>query len=233
MSVIPELAKNPLLRVLDRALQAGPNAALRLIESHVRHHPDASPAEIQRVVDRWYRGAAAASGAAAGAAAAVPGAGIPAAVVDTAAFIGSSVTYVFTTAALAGDPLNDPDRLRMLALAALVGDGAVTIVFKSAGRTGAHLGGAAARAVPLEAIRAVNRVLGRHFVTRYGTRQGILVLGKALPAGVGSVIGSGGNLALAQMTVSATRRLVGNPVSSWEKVWDARGAEGGEFVPAA
>lgn len=230
MSELREPSKNLLLRVLDGALKVGPTTALRMIESHVRHHPGASPAEIQQIIDRWYRGAAAASGAAAGAAAAVPGFGVPAAAVDTATFIGSSVTYVLTSAALAGDPLDDSDRLRMFALAALAGDGAVKMVFKSAGRTGAHLGGAAARAIPLEAIRAVNRVLGHHFVTRYGTRQGILVLGKVLPAGVGCVIGSGGNLALAQVTVSATRRLVGKPAASWEGV---RTARGGDYVPAA
>ncbi|MFI7517479.1 hypothetical protein ACIBVK_28680 [Micromonospora echinofusca] len=39
--------------------------------------------------------------------------------------------------------------------------------------------------------------LGRNFITKYGAKQGILVLGQAAPFGIGAVIGGGANAALA------------------------------------
>jgi hypothetical protein len=65
--------------------------------------------------------------------------------------------------------------------------------------------------VPLESIRRVNGVLGHIFVTRYGTKQGILVIGRVIPFGIGALIGGGGNYILGSGVVRATRRAFGPP----------------------
>lgn len=62
------------------------------------------------------------------------------------------------------------------------------------------------KAVPASTLRQINKVMGQHFVTRYGTRQGILVLGKIAPFGFGAVLGAGGNHLLGQTTVKATQK---------------------------
>jgi hypothetical protein len=65
--------------------------------------------------------------------------------------------------------------------------------------------------VPVATLRNINRVLGRNFVTKYGTKQGILVLGKTVPFGIGAVIGAGGNAAFAQFTIRSTKKSFGPP----------------------
>jgi hypothetical protein len=45
-------------------------------------------------------------------------------------------------------------------------------------------------------IRSINRTLGANFVTKYGTKRGIIAIGKVAPFGFGLVIGAGGSLAL-------------------------------------
>lgn len=61
----------------------------------------------------------------------------------------------------------------------------------------------------------MNKVLGKNFVTKYGTKQGILVLGKSIPFGIGAAIGAGGNLVLGNMTVRAARHAFGEPPAQW------------------
>ena len=60
-------------------------------------------------------------------------------------------------------------------------------------------------------INRINRVLGPRFITKYGTKQGVIVLGRALPFGIGVCIGAGGNYAIARGVVAATRRAFGPP----------------------
>lgn len=48
-----------------------------------------------------------------------------------------------------------------------------------------------------------------NFVTKYGTKQGVLVLGKVLPFGFGAAIGMTGNAAMSRMVVRTTRSAFG------------------------
>lgn len=44
-------------------------------------------------------------------------------------------------------------------------------------------------------------------MTKYGTKRGILVIGKVMPFGVGFVIGAGGNLAMALGVIKTAKRM--------------------------
>ncbi|GBF17771.1 hypothetical protein Br6_05178 [Rhodococcus sp. Br-6] len=90
----------------------------------------------------------------------------------------------------------------------LAGGGGSAFFGKAAARTWPYLGKLLTNAVPASTIRSANRVLGRNFVTRYGTRQGILVLCKSAPFGIGAAVGAGGNILLAQTIVKATRKAI-------------------------
>ncbi|WBC15865.1 hypothetical protein O7600_03215 [Micromonospora sp. WMMA1998] len=69
--------------------------------------------------------------------------------------------------------------------------------------------------VPSETLKQINKVLGKHFVTKYGTKQGIIVLGRVAPFGIGALIGGGANAALATLAVRAGRRAFGSPPPTW------------------
>jgi hypothetical protein len=91
----------------------------------------------------------------------------------------------------------------------LSGPGGVSVVERTAGRAGAHWGRRLTQSVSMDVVRRVNRVLGRNFVTKYGTKQGVLVLGKVMPFGIGAVIGAGGNAAMARLVIRTTRSAFG------------------------
>lgn len=204
-----------LLKGLDKAVQIGRPAILAHVCATVRRDPQASPEKIVKLLGRQFTGAVAASGGAAGGVAAAPAVGLPAGlalgVADAGVFTTAAATYVLAVAEVYGIPTEDVVRRRTLLLGILLGDSATPVIKEAAGRTGAHWGKKVVQSVPVSALRKVNGVLGKNFVTKYGTKQGILVLGKAVPFGIGAAIGAGGNAAFAQFTIRSTRKTFGPP----------------------
>ncbi|MEO7262659.1 MAG: hypothetical protein ABI047_15595 [Jatrophihabitantaceae bacterium] len=65
------------------------------------------------------------------------------------------------------------------------------------------------------ALRRINKVLGQAFVTKYSAKQGILVLGREIPLGIGAVLGAAGNHALARGTIKSARSAFGPLPKAW------------------
>jgi hypothetical protein len=107
--------------------------------------------------------------------------------------------------------VDDPESKRLLILAVTLGGPGAELVEALAGRSGAHWGSLLVRRIPGETLRQINKALRRTFVTKYGTKQGALVLGRAAPFFIGSAIGAAGYAALAQGSISAARRAFGPP----------------------
>lgn len=109
-------------------------------------------------------------------------------------------------------PLFDPadlDRRRLLFFAALLGDAGAKAVQNASQRVGKHWAKKIVTAIPTPTIRQLNKVLGHNFITKYGTTQGILVLGRELPFGAGGA----GNYLLARAAIKAARGAFGPPPS--------------------
>ena len=121
------------------------------------------------------------------------------------------VFYAFDLIHLDGYDLTGVEltRRKALLLTVLSGPGGVSVVERTAGRAGAHWGRRLTQSVSMDVVRRVNRVLGKNFVTKYGTKQGVLVLGKVMPFGIGAVIGAGGNAAMARLVIRTTRSAFG------------------------
>jgi len=49
------------------------------------------------------------------------------------------------------------------------------------------------RQIPVTTLQTANRMMSRLVVRRYGTRRGLVALGRALPIGIGAVIGGSAN----------------------------------------
>ncbi|MFD3748183.1 hypothetical protein [Nocardia sp. NPDC058633] len=197
------------LSMLDRALSAAQPLIVARVERLRDRNPDATPSELTRKLELTFMSSMTATGAATGATAAVPGVGTGAALALTAGdaswFLTASVVHVLSVLQVHGIRLGDLEHQKAVVLAVLAGGGGSGFFGKAAERTGPHLGRLLADSVPSATIRSANKVLGHNFVTRYGTRQGILVLGKAAPFGFGMAIGAGGNLLMARAVVKATR----------------------------
>jgi hypothetical protein len=163
--------------------------------------------------------ALASTGAAVGATAAAPavGTGIGLAL-SAGEFFSSlelSTLFVVSVAEVHGVRLDEIERRRTLVMGVLLGESASTTIGKVAERTGQHWGRQLVSKVPLATLRQINKVLGRNFVTRYGTRQGIIVLGRVVPFGIGAVIGGGANATVAAVAVRAARRAFGPAPQAW------------------
>jgi hypothetical protein len=115
--------------------------------------------------------------------------------------------YVLGAAELRGIQIENFEHQRALVLMVLAGGGGSTFFSKAASRTGPHLGKIVTNAVPLTTIRSINRTLGANFVTKYGTKRGIIAIGKVAPFGFGLAIGAGGNLLMARSAIMTTKAM--------------------------
>lgn len=202
----------------DKSLIIQRPAAVKHVARLRRVHPEWSPIEMIRSVNRWYLGAVTGSGAAAGLSSVFPNGAvqIPAALGDLGVFLESSVLYTLTLAEIHNLHPEDIERRRLLVYLVLAGDSAGSKGLQAIlGRSVPHWGKVIVNAVPMEAINAANKFLGPRFITRYGTTQGVLVLGKQVPMGLGALVGAGGNHLFGRVTVRAAQKVLGTPPLSW------------------
>lgn len=204
---------------VDKALGVTRPTVLKHIDKARRKRPDATPAEVIDALGRRFTTTVAGTGAAAGASAAAPGVNLPVSVAlaagDATGFMAAAMLYVLALAEIYDIPVDDLDRRKTLLLGVLLGDAGVEAVHKVAGRTGKHWAGKIVTAIPSSSIKQVNKVLGPRFVTKYGSRQGVLVLGKQVPFGFGAAIGSAGNAMFARFTVRSANRAFGPAPDVW------------------
>jgi len=207
-------------------LRSGVERALRLqhplVAAHVaaarRKNPDMGPAEVIDRLGHQYQVAATVTGGAGGAVAIIPALGTIASLATAAAeafaALNAAVLYTLAVAEVHALPTEDPERRRALVLGVVVGTGGQAVLRKVTGRSGDW-----AREVtdnlPLARLGLLNNGLARWFVKRYIIRQGVLALGRALPLGVGVVIGAVGNVVTARAVVRSAAVAFGPPPASW------------------
>lgn len=191
-------------------------------------HPDKSPCELISFLSKFYLAAVTAGGAGAGAAAIVPNIAIqlPVAGAEMLGFLELSVQYTLTIAEIHGIDVEDHERRAFLVTAVLIGDSAAkTLIKPLIDKTAPYWGKKVVEAIPIAAINAANKVLGPRFITKYGTRAGVLVLGKQMPMFIGVGIGAGGNYLFGRSIVTAAKKVLGPPSPTW--------AEAPEVVPSS
>lgn len=200
---------------MDKVLAVSRPVVLAHLRRLRRTRPHATPEELLRALERHYLTTVAASGGAAGAVAVVPAvgqaAGLAINVAEIPVFIEATVVFALAYAEIHDVQIDELERRRTLVYAVLLGQSATAPIRAAAGRIGPHWGRAIVRGIDMNAIRAVNKVLGRNFVTKWGTKQGILVLGREIPLGIGAAVGAGGNTAFGYISVRAARRAFGPP----------------------
>jgi len=209
----------PILDLLDKAIGLQTPLVRKNITRARQRNPEATPAEVVSTLERMYVSALASTGAAVGGAAAAPGVGTGIALALSAGEALSSLElstlYVLSVAEVHGVPVAELERRRTLVLGILLGESGSKTIGKVAERTGQHWARQLVSAVPVATLKQINKVLGRNFITKYGTKQGIIVLGRAVPFGIGAAIGGGANAAVATLAVRAARRAFGPAPESW------------------
>jgi hypothetical protein len=211
---VPAAVERVLDGALDKALAIQRPVVLAYLNRVRARRPDATPAQVIELLDRRYLAAVSGVGAAAGGTAALPGVGTAASVATGAAeitaFVSATAMYVLALAELHRMPVSDPQVRRALVLGTLVGSAGEAFLDGGAARD-PHWAQLLNRPDAKERIGTVNSRLARLLVTRFGARQGALLLGRALPFGIGAGVGAAGNAALARAAIRTARRGFGPP----------------------
>jgi len=139
-----------------------------------------------------------AAGAAAGAAAAAPMIGpfttLASITAELAWFTARAGDLILTIAAIHGRPDPTVDERRAWVLAVLLyGSSARDEFTRALNEASVGLSPTVGRQLPVAKLQAANRLMSRMFVRRYGTKRGLVALGRMLPIGIGAAIGGTAN----------------------------------------
>ncbi len=138
------------------------------------------------------------AGAAAGAVAITPvigtGASLLTAVAELGWFTARAGDLVLTIAAVHGrtDPTVEERRAWVLAVL-IYGSSAKEGFSKAVGEASRSTATGVNQRLPFATLQVANRLMSRSMLQRYGTRRGLIALGRALPVGIGALIGGGAN----------------------------------------
>jgi hypothetical protein len=210
------------IRALDRVLSIQRPVVLAHLRSIRLRHPDASAADIVRILERRYLAAVTTGGAAVGATAVVPGIGTGVTLalsgVETVAFLEATTLFAQSVAEVHGIPVADPDRARALVLTLMLGKEGVDLVAQLAGQAAGrgptrsgYWGELITKSLPRAAVGPLVDRLKSTFIRQFAARGGASWIGKALPFGIGAVIGGAGNNILGRRVLVGSRRAFGVP----------------------
>jgi hypothetical protein len=211
---VPHSVERALDAALDRALAVQRPAVVAYLHRVRRRKPLAAPREVIDMLERRYRATVIGTGAASGGTAALPGIGttatLAAGAAEIAAFVSATAMYVLAVAEVHAVPTHDPQVRRALVLTVLLGDvGAGALA--GAEIDAKHWAHVLGRTSSKDTVKNLNTHIPQLLMARFGARQGALLLGRALPFGIGAGVGAAGNAALARGAISSARRAFGPP----------------------
>jgi hypothetical protein len=208
----------PLLRGLEQAVAVQRAPVATYVARLRRARSGATPSEIIAMLEKQYLRTVTGTGAAVGGVAAAPGVGTLAALAlgggESAAFLEATALFALAVAEVHGIRIEDRERRRTLLLAVVLGDHASKLVQRTIRRESRHWGYLLPAGIPLTSISALNRTLVMWFLRKYARKQGLLMVGKIAPFGIGAAVGAKGNRVLGRQVVHNCSEVFGPaPVS--------------------
>jgi hypothetical protein len=208
------------VRALDRVLAIQRPVVLAHLRSIRLRHPEATPDQVVRMLERRYLASVTTGGAAVGATAVVPGIGTGVTLalsgVETLGFLEATTLFAQSVAEVHGIPVADPDRARALVLTLMLGKEGVDLVAQLAGQAAGrgpgrdrYWGEMVTKSIPRAAMGPLVDRLKKSFIHQFAARGGASWIGKALPFGIGAAIGGAGNNILGRRVLVNSRRAFG------------------------
>jgi hypothetical protein len=219
-------------RTLDRVLSVQRPVVLAHIRSIRHSRPEATPAEIIRTLERRYLAAVTTGGALVGATAAIPAVGTVASIAlstaETAGFLEASALFAQSVTEVHGIAVTDPERARTLVMTMILGTAGSELVEQLAGEVvgvgparAAFWGELVTKNLPKSAVGTVAKRLRTFFLKKFAANEGAGILGRAIPFGIGAVIGGVGNHVLGRRVVASSRTAFGPPPAQFPIELDA------------
>ncbi|UNK71966.1 hypothetical protein [Microbacterium sp. H1-D42] len=220
---VPPVGSNehPLtVRGIDRVMAVHRPLVVAHIRSIRLRSPHATPEQIVKILETRYLAAVTTGGAAVGATAVVPGIGTGVTLalsgVETIGFMESTALFAQSIAEVHGIAIENPDRARALVMTLMLGKEGVDLVSQlaqqAAGRGGSrssYWGEMVTKSLPRAAVGPIVDRLKSAFIRQFAARGGASFIGKALPFGIGAVIGGAGNNILGRRVLTTSRRAFG------------------------
>ena len=211
--------KPGLHNMLLRAVEIQRPLVLANIRRLQRKYPTATAAQLADKLERDYIAAVTGGGALVGGTAVVPGVGTVAALglsaLATVGFLEATALYATSLAELHGVRLVDPQKASTLVMAIMLGEEGTSLLGSLGGQvTGKGKGpaqawgSAFARATPFSGGTVRDRIQ-KAFLQNLLKRQGTALLGRALPFGVGAVVGGVGNRMMGRAVVANAKKAFG------------------------
>jgi hypothetical protein len=221
------------VRGFDRMLAIQRPVVLAHIRSIRQRHPDATPAELIRVLERRYLAMVTTGGAAVGATAVIPGVGtgitLALSGVETAGFLEATALYAQSISEMHGIAVDDPERARALVMTMMLGREGSDLVRQLAGQfagdgvaRNAYWGELVTNNIPRAIMGPLTDRLKGLFIRQFATKGSASLIGKAVPFGIGAVIGGAGNRILGNRVVHSSRLAFGQPPETYRAELDPR-----------
>src|SRR5690606_17871632 len=180
------------VRGFDRLLTTQRPAVLAHVRNVRRRHPEASPEEVIRILERHFLTAVTAGGAGVGASAVIPGVGTGIGLaltgVETAVFLEASALFAQSVTEIHGIAVTDPDRARTIVMAMMLGTSGADLVRQLAAQaTGQAVprsrfwGDVIGRNVPQAFMGPIADRVQRAFMARFVRNTNPRHIGRCLP----------------------------------------------------
>jgi hypothetical protein len=207
-------------RTLDKLLSVQRPVVLAHIRSIRRSRPGATPSQIITTLERRYLAAVTTGGALVGATAAIPAIGtvtsIALSTAETAGFLEASALFAQSVTEVHGIAVTDPERARTLVMTMILGSAGSDLVEQLASEVvgvgparSAFWGELVTKNLPKSALGGVARRLRSFFLKKFAANEGAGIVGRAIPFGIGAVIGGVGNHFLGRRVVTSSRTAFG------------------------
>ncbi|WP_307048201.1 hypothetical protein [Arthrobacter oryzae] len=206
--------------MLLRAVEIQRPLVLANLRRLQRRHPRATAAQLADKLERDYLFAVTGGGALVGGTAVIPGVGTVAALGLSAAatigFLEATALYATSLAELHGIRMVDPEKASTLVMAIMLGEEGTALLGSLSGQAAGRSkgpadawGSAFARKTSFPGFGSVRDRIQRAFLRNLLQRQGTALLGRALPFGVGAVVGGVGNRVMGRAVVANAKEAFG------------------------
>ena len=209
---------------LTRAVTVQRPVVLANLRRMRKAHPTLTNRQLARQLDKEFKRSMTGGGALIGATAAVPGVGTATSLglsaLATGSFLELCALYAQSMAELSGISTADPHRAKLLVMGVMLGEEGRKLLGELSDQASGRGQGPMASMVPLSGgahfaagsssmASLIGDQIKRQFLRRFFIRQGTSVVGRAIPFGIGAVVGGVGNRALAGQVIRTAGETFG------------------------
>lgn len=187
-------------------------------------HPTLTNRQLAMQLDKEFTRSMTGGGALIGATSAVPGVGtvtsLGLSAVATGSFLEMCALYAQSVAELSGISTEDPQRAKLLVMGIMLGEEGRRLLGELSAQADGRGVGPIGSIVPMSSVASssagastmaglVGQQLKKQFVRRFFIRRGTTMFARAIPFGIGAVIGGVGNRVLARQITASAHKTFG------------------------